>query len=226
LWRRQGVFSSLTRVALGRLQDLGISVLFNTPNEQSLPGYLKMGWAPIGRAVREVLVGGPRAIGLAALARLHRNGTGAEDAGAAPDTTLRDLAYGLRPRGRGTQVVKDAAYLRWRYGRHPWFRYQVVRSGGADAVVRLTALRGIRTATLVESTARDGSQWRRVLEAVASQTASPLAQLLHTHSWGDLAQVDGWLRITRPGPVVVARSDAEIDRDSAWALTTGELEFF
>ena len=40
----------LTRGALDELQAAGIDFVFNTPNEQSRPGYLKMGWIVLGRS--------------------------------------------------------------------------------------------------------------------------------------------------------------------------------
>jgi predicted N-acetyltransferase YhbS len=40
----KGIFSLLTRHALDELADMGIGFVFNTPNERSRPGYLKMGW--------------------------------------------------------------------------------------------------------------------------------------------------------------------------------------
>ena len=40
----RGIFSRLTLGALDELRDEGVDFVFNTPNDQSRPGYLKMGW--------------------------------------------------------------------------------------------------------------------------------------------------------------------------------------
>mgnify|MGYP005752345845 CR=1 FL=1 len=48
-WQGKGLFSSLTRVAIQRLDGSGARVLFNTPNKNSLPGYIKMGWVHVSR---------------------------------------------------------------------------------------------------------------------------------------------------------------------------------
>ena len=42
--QRRGLFSRLTAEALEVCRAEGIRFVFNTPNEKSLPGYLKMGW--------------------------------------------------------------------------------------------------------------------------------------------------------------------------------------
>ncbi len=47
--RGQGVFTRLTLTAIEELTTQGVSGVFNTPNDQSRPGYLKMGWASLGR---------------------------------------------------------------------------------------------------------------------------------------------------------------------------------
>ncbi|MGQ0568271.1 MAG: GNAT family N-acetyltransferase, partial [Armatimonadota bacterium] len=135
--RRQGVFSSLTKTALGRLEQLGITVLFNTPNEQSLPGYLKMGWTPIGRATRDVLIGGPGIVVRVALARMHRNGTSRSASSGASLDASRVAAALKQRRVPGARIIKDHAYVLWRYAQHPWFRYRVVCHGDAAAVVRV-----------------------------------------------------------------------------------------
>ena len=46
-WGR-GVFRALTMHALDELHARGVSFVFNTPNDQSRPGYMNMGWRPVG----------------------------------------------------------------------------------------------------------------------------------------------------------------------------------
>jgi len=230
-WRRQGVFSSLTKAALGRLGELGISVLFNTPNEQSLPGYLKMGWSPICRATRDVLIGGPGILGRVVLARMHRNetsrGTSSDESGDASDPWVHVAAALQQGRIPGTQVVKDQAYLRWRYSRHPWFRYRVAHHRDAAAVVRVTRGHRLNMAIIAESTAVRPEDWRCLLVSVAPQTACPIVQLVHTRPGEGPGRAGGWLHLVRPGPMIVARSEQRRVLDpGAWSLTTGELEFF
>ncbi len=48
-WQGQGIFSRLTRALVQQMTDEGVHFIFNTPNEKSRPGYLKMGWRALGR---------------------------------------------------------------------------------------------------------------------------------------------------------------------------------
>ena len=54
----KGIFSRLTLEALDSLRDQA-DFVFNTPNEKSLPGYLKMGWSVVGRVPIRIRVRRP-----------------------------------------------------------------------------------------------------------------------------------------------------------------------
>ena len=45
----RGIFTTLTLAALDELRAQSVSLVFNTPNDKSRPGYLKMGWQEVGR---------------------------------------------------------------------------------------------------------------------------------------------------------------------------------
>ncbi|MCS5489037.1 GNAT family N-acetyltransferase [Algoriphagus limi] len=48
-YQGKGFFTQLTLKLLEELQNEGVQFIFNTPNEKSLPGYLKMGWETWGK---------------------------------------------------------------------------------------------------------------------------------------------------------------------------------
>ena len=60
--------------AIDEVRADGVDFVFNTPNDKSRPGYLKMGWREVGRlpvAVRPVGVGGVRSVARARVAASH-----------------------------------------------------------------------------------------------------------------------------------------------------------
>jgi GNAT superfamily N-acetyltransferase len=59
-WQGRGIFSRLTLGALDDLRDDGVDCVFNTPNDKSRPGYLKMGWQQVGKVPVSVRLTGPR----------------------------------------------------------------------------------------------------------------------------------------------------------------------
>ncbi len=48
-YQGRGLFTALTRHALDAVREQGVDFVFNTPNDQSRPGYLRMGWREVGR---------------------------------------------------------------------------------------------------------------------------------------------------------------------------------
>jgi GNAT superfamily N-acetyltransferase len=68
-WQGRGIFSRLTLSALDDLRDEGVDCVFNTPNDKSRPGYLKMGWQQVGKVPVSVRLTGPRSIAKLAGAR-------------------------------------------------------------------------------------------------------------------------------------------------------------
>ena len=47
-FRRMGIFSTLTKKVVEDVTEDGVDLIFNTPNQLSMPGYLKMGWQYVG----------------------------------------------------------------------------------------------------------------------------------------------------------------------------------
>ncbi|MGQ0570526.1 MAG: hypothetical protein ACT4P5_13540, partial [Armatimonadota bacterium] len=186
-----------------------------------------MGWTPIGRATRDVLIGGPGIVVRVALARMHRNGTSRSASSGVSLDASRVAAALKQRRVLGARVVKDHAYVLWRYAQHPWFRYRVVCHGDAAAVVRVARGRRPNMAIIAESTAARPEDWQDLLAPVATQTGCLIVQFVHTQPGEGPGRAGGWLHLVRPGPMIVARSEQRqaLDPD-AWALTTGELEFF
>ena len=48
-YRRIGIFSRLTKEVIGDVQGDGVDLIFNTPNQDVLPGYLKLGWRHVNK---------------------------------------------------------------------------------------------------------------------------------------------------------------------------------
>ena len=55
----RGLFTALTQHAVEACRTDGVAFVFNTPNEQSRPGYLKLGWREVGRLRTAVRPGRP-----------------------------------------------------------------------------------------------------------------------------------------------------------------------
>ncbi|HEY7400008.1 MAG TPA: GNAT family N-acetyltransferase [Actinomycetota bacterium] len=169
----KGIFSRLTLEALELLRAEGVDLVFNTPNGKSLPGYLKMGWKPVGRFPVRIRVRHPVRFGRGARGAL----SGAETATPMGDVTGADPAAALLREGLGLEALLgarrvpagrlatpvDADYLRWRYADAPELGYHVVldAAGGGlrgFAIFRARSRGALREATVAELMVRPGEE--------------------------------------------------------------------
>ena len=100
----------------------GVDFVFNTPNDNSRPGYLRMGWSTVGRLPLVVRVAGiSGALRMRAVAgRLPTAGRSTTAVGTDAPALLADTRVAtLLERvaaPEGLRTAKSQAYLRWRYG--------------------------------------------------------------------------------------------------------------
>lgn len=183
-FRGRGIFRTLTLGLLAQLEEAGeVDLVFNTPNGNSRPGYLKMGWSMVGTLpvlVTPVRPGrflrGVRAASRAtAMAdpRHHASAPPPRAAHAAPFEDVRSvltsrplevvalLADGRRPEGLHTPRTLE--YLQWRYADAPDLDYRCIpleTSGRLYGLAfgRLRARGRLDEFTLSELVIRDGDR--------------------------------------------------------------------
>lgn len=159
----QGVFSRLTREALEALRGEA-DLVFNTPNNKSLPGYLKMGWRTVGKVPICVRIRHPLrfARGLRSLQgpagplftpTLVHVETATEALKDADQ--VRRLLEEMEPPPHRLATPLNVDYLRWRYASAPHLDYRAVREyrGGLLCGLCIFAVRsrgGLRESTLAE----------------------------------------------------------------------------
>jgi GNAT superfamily N-acetyltransferase len=231
----RGIFRQLTLQALDDLRAEGVGFVFNTPNDQSRPGYLKMGWVPVGRLPATV-----RVSSLAAAARLPRARVPAElwstpaPAGrSAPevlaDPRLDDLLASAPP-AVGLATHRTADYLRWRYGFAP-LAYGAItldddlRCGVAG--FRLRRRGPALECALCDVIAPAGD--RAVPRELARRVARACSADYVIRIGGPAVDRSGFVRFPRQGPMLTWRplaNDPPGGRLDDWALTLGDVELF
>jgi GNAT superfamily N-acetyltransferase len=231
--RGRGVFAGLTEHALGALREDGVAFVFNTPNDQSRPGYLKMGWRPVGRlGVRAR----PRSI--TSIPRLARARTPADrwslptvvgvpaaKAFASDPAAIAALVAARPPAGVRTRL--SAAYLTWRYGFEP-LGYRAVEDGDAGRGLVVFRLRrrgpALEAAICEELLADDDDRLaRQLLERVVRGTGADYAVRV-----GDARPRAGFVPVPRLGPVLVCRplDGSAAPAAAEWRLGLGDVELF
>ena len=143
---RRGIFRLLTMEALDVARDVGLQLIFNTPNERSRPGYLKMGWSDVG-PIRVLVRPHPTRL----LRGRHESFPSLDELVpmAIPfesDSRLGAEIDGWGPADESNQgglhTPRSTSYLRWRFAGHPTARYGAVLSSSGAAVLRANLRKG------------------------------------------------------------------------------------
>ena len=229
-YQGRGIFTQLTTRALAELADEGVDVVFNTPNDQSRPGYLKMGWQVVGQlpvAVRPRL---GRSVARLARARtpadLWSVPTGAGEAAAAVLTDDAELVDLLHAPARGLATRRDAAYFTWRYGFAP-LHYRVLplgrHVGDGFIIFRLRRRGPAVEAAVCELLEPPGRRKRGTVRRLLAATGADYAVAL-TAAHRPL----GMLPLPGQGPLLTCRPLRFPAVPSApdWKLSLGDVELF
>ena len=173
-YQGRGIFRRLTMDLLESLdRDDDVDLVFNTPNGNSRPGYLKMGWHEVGTL--PVRLHPVRPLRLLRHARSAAADTAAATHGALPGPSGSATTLGLAPFEPVADVLRDRAeaveqllrdstpppglhtplttdYLRWRYADAPLLDYRCLTVEVAGRLAGLAIGRMRRRGDLVELT--------------------------------------------------------------------------
>jgi hypothetical protein len=255
-YRRRGLFSLLTQQAIAHLRAAGVSLIFNTPNASSLPGYLKLGWRTVARLplmirplrparmlVRRIWPRPTLDVGAWEehfTPRMLRWAEFTDTYGDAVDTLIR--LWEKSRASTGLRTARDRAYFDWRYGGHPHIAYGVCTLAPPSprqellgfAVVRPNWRYGWQEAVLVELIlARpDDALGGKLLAALPCALNSDylIAHSAEGTTERRLLRKAGFWVAPRRGMLLAARELASGAPDlytaGAWDLTLGDLELF
>lgn len=232
-WQGKGIFTRLTTGALPDLEADGVANVFNTPNDKSRPGYLKMGWVALGRAPVAVRLRSPLAARRMVLARtgaekwseLTHVGLDAASVFADRDLTDRLLSAAAPAVGIATDVT--SAFLRWRYSFEP-LRYRVVplsdRIEDGVVVFRVRRRGDATEATICDVIAPDGARPSTAIGWILRSTGADFALVAPRAAAGRT----GAIPMNRLGPVLTWRSlaDPVVPSLGDLELVLGDVELF
>ena len=237
-WQGRGIFSRLTLGALDDLRDDGVDCVFNTPNDKSRPGYLKMGWQQVGKVPVSVRLTGPGSVRKLAGARTAAEMWSEESGVGRPATEVladhdrvQDLLNTIEPAAHiGTDRTPE--FLEWRYRFAP-LRYRAI-SLGTGVEDGLVVFRARRRGTAIEGTicevlAPEGASLRKVWKALKGSGIDYL--LKGTTPGGRFHVADprqGFVPVPALGPILTWRpvATSSVPTMEQLALGLGDIELF
>ncbi|CAN5847533.1 hypothetical protein BH23GEM7_BH23GEM7_07980 [soil metagenome] len=246
-WRGKGIFSRLTLALVEEMKQEGVSFVFNTPNDLSRPGYLKMGWSAMGRVSLWIRPQRPVRILRSLLSKSAPAPTASEAPGG---TRMADLFRDpkldgfLQSLGEGKgklRTPRTREYLQWRYRDIPGGIYDAAwdfdGSAGALAIFRRKNRKGFSELRFCEILVGPGSGSARRARALL-RGLMPDAGVDYVSAMAGSAREQrlllsaGFLPAPRLGPILTVRplnalpdGVDPLDR-SSWRFSLGDLELF
>lgn len=246
----RGIFKRLTLRLRDEMEAEGASLVFNTPNAQSRPGYLKMGWSSVGkptlwmRLVRPIrLVHTLQSDGLSGGEEeppLVDSPSAAEVLAQAGVAETIDAASAVPYERLHTPCSHP--YLQWRYADVPSPSYQaVVRGQGADGALiffrsrQRGKLRELRLCDIVVGptrVARSNARWLLGHVSTLADVDVVIAMATGRTSLRSLLMSAAYVPVPRSGPILTvypfaAAADLADPRCwRSWGASIGDLELF
>ena len=225
-YQGRGLFRALTMHGLAKVKADGVDFVFNTPNDQSRPGYLKMGWREVGRLPAAVRFTGPTGALRAVRSRVPADRWSTDlDVG----VPVLDWLETAGPAGRlpspadvrGIRTNVDDEFLTWRFGTLR-LGYRVVDDGDSAVIVR-ARMRGQSKELAVVAEFGDPRATQRLAARTAKRAGCSYAIRI-----GHPNPATGYVGLPGGGPTLTWRAvnDAGFPPLSNWAVSLGDIELF
>ncbi|MDT0677468.1 GNAT family N-acetyltransferase [Autumnicola musiva] len=227
--RGKGIFKKLTLKAVEAAREEGVNFIFNTPNEQSRPGYLKMGWETAGK----IKVGLFPAWN--SFWRLRKNQQGFSiDKNLSPkdlDSLCKEWNNRLA-RTSGLYTPKSPDYLRWRYEINPLQNYEVYNGAGIYMAAIVKYRKNFKELRIVECIFGDGNSNPKDVKKLIKKWSLKFG--VHVISFSpELMKINGPSISGSFGPILTIRNlntefpnMPEISDVQKWTYSLGDLELF
>lgn len=227
--RGKGIFKKITLKAVEIAKEKKDNFVFNTPNEQSRPGYLKMGWEKAGK------------IGIALKPAFNsfwkvynKNKTFSVfyDCG---ENEIEEICKSWNDKFKKDKVLftpKTHEFLQWRYEQNPLQKYEVYATPNLYMAVSVKTRKGIRELRVVECIFTEGGEnSKKIKELIRTWSSKFGAQVISFSPRlmdSSLTTVQG-----KFGPILTLRElevnfvEKEIIWDfNNWSYSLGDLELF
>lgn len=229
-YQGRGIFRRVTLQGVADLTLAGDGIVFNTPNDKSRPGYLKMGWSQVGRLPVGVLPRGPRSMARMVTSKVPAalwsddTSAGLAATEAFTDRAVAEALLTHAP-GKGFRTDRTPEYLAWRTSFEP-LKYRLLLASPNDPaeggiVFRLRRRGATVEAAVIEQLVPNRRTGARLIARMLKETGADYAIGLRSGPSAGLLPLPG------QGPLLTSRPLASSPPSaSAWTLTLGDIELF
>ncbi|MEB2780509.1 GNAT family N-acetyltransferase [Algoriphagus sp. C2-6-M1] len=221
----QGLFKNLTLSLIDELKEEGVELIYNTPNSQSMPGYLKMGWEKWGKLPL----------------KMHFNlsvGKSKSQSQSNDWSTLTNLIEKIEETHIDSELIQTnliPGYIHWRYISCPLFPYHFISDGATYLLIYRIKEgkigRELRIVDFFQLSALDQNEKKQLnnrLKTIQKNEKVRFTSFSGLQFHNDFPIEMGLMPVMSIGPEVTLRQVASTDDflNEPWAWSLGDLEVF
>lgn len=238
-YQRQGIFSKLTYSLLEKMKEEMVDFIFNTPNEKSMPGYLKMRWELLGITRLHF-----KSTSISRLINNRFSSFEANNIKKEHDFNVTNkfaeiiLNY-IKLEHNSFKKYLSIEYLKWRYYDIPYYKYGLITdSSGKYSLIFRTNNRGsirelrICDIFIIDINNNIINQLKKDIKGLLKQYKCDVATVTCEESdpLFSVLKKSGFINVGEKGLNVVLRSlNSEVDSfldKNQWCYSTGDIEIF
>lgn len=224
----KGIFKKLTLAGLEIVKSLGTVFVYNTPNQKSKPGYLKMGWREQGRMSLKIKLNPFAYKGKMPVNFSNWN-----------NLLLNEGLFLQKCKGISTNCSKT--FLDWRYAKNPMFNYHFITDHSGFFLVYRYKQHNfgieLRITDFLIDPANFNKQARKFLnkglKKISNRVMLTSVSGNHYEMMREYFPTLSIIPVLSKGPIVTLRNvhlepnafDQLLDR-KIWSYTLGDLELF
>lgn len=226
--RGKGIFKKLTLKAVDIAKERGHHFIFNFPNDQSRPGYLKMGWQKSGKlkvALKPAF---------SSFWKFYKRSAGHSIEYDATEEEIQNLCavWNSKLKDAGLITPKSYTYLIWRFGNNPLQEYSVYANSDFYISASVKKRKGVQELRITECIFKEDKQTRKEMRKLIRQWCSRFGVQVISFS-PDLLHLGSLNLKGAFGPILTVRELNLREEEKArffnlnnWTYSLGDLELF
>lgn len=228
-YQGKGIFKKLTLKAIELSKQKGDQFIFNTPNEQSLPGYLKMGWEAVDKLRIALKPAYSSFWKIYKTSIIYSSSINSDE----KDIHLLCELWNSKLEAKeGLFTPKSVEYLQWRYQLNPLQQYEIYCDKGIYMAGYVKKRKGVKELRIVECIFNDYKFNINKITSLINLWSSKFG--IHVISYSpELLNLKLTLINSNIGPVLTLRhlnlskNEFNTFKDiNNWNYSLGDLELF
>lgn len=228
-YQGQGIFKKLTLKAIELAKEQGVQFIFNTPNEQSRPGYLKMGWETVDKlkvALKPAYT---------SFWKFYKTDISYAVSNNSKEKDLQFLCKLWNSKWetrQGLFTPKSVEYLQWRYQANPLQQYEVFIDSEIYMTGYVKKRKGFKELRIAECIFDDNEINKKKINSLINLWCSKFGIQIISYS-PEVLNLNLTLVNSKIGPVLTLRalnlSNNEFNtfkKMNNWNYSLGDLELF